>query len=101
MFAVNKCGAQYGKDVAAGPAQNGERVKSGPLAWHCGCHILIYPQVGRSSIQGRPTIIPCLSETEARALEGNDRRQGETFVCLRAIVGPKSDPPRRAGFSQN
>ncbi|OAK97026.1 hypothetical protein IQ06DRAFT_39581 [Phaeosphaeriaceae sp. SRC1lsM3a] len=59
-----------GRNVAAGPAQDGERVKSGPPVWHCGCHILIYPQFGRSSIQGRPTIIPCLSETEARAQKG-------------------------------
>lgn len=73
---MNEClpstdvGLNMGKDVAAGPAQDGERVKSGPLAWHCGCHILIYPSFRRSSIQGRPTIVPCLSETEARALKG-------------------------------
>jgi hypothetical protein len=58
------------------------------LIWHSRSHILIYPLRGRVSIKRRPTIIPCLSETETRAQNGKDQRQGETFACVRAIFGP-------------
>jgi hypothetical protein len=47
----------------------------------------LYISAARQCVyQTSPTILPCLSETVARAKEGKDQRQGETSGSVRAIL---------------
>jgi hypothetical protein len=56
------------------------------LIWHSHSHILIYPLRG-SVYQTSPYYNTLSFRNGIRAQNGKDRRQGETFACVRAIFG--------------